>query len=211
MKKYLNGDLFFSLLGYCFGCFILLCFCGGVIGSWAGCIPSFKEPSHILKRTDQYYNLIKAIVTDEEVYALIPPETLNRLHEVDDVYQSLRKLANSIDESQATIMAMAQCGLDVCDILSELDIDGDNKEEIAAVRLSIKAFMATMLDSAPIWVDLLKRDTQLKDSNWAYPHVGLTDNNKYAIVGNHLLSQEEELNFVTLLNNNDNTWSDDLQ
>lgn len=118
-----------------------------------GCKFFDEEPSHILKRTDQYYSLIKAIVTDEEVYTLIPPETLEQLHEIDEAYKALRAIAKDIDESQDNIMAMAQCGLDVCDILSDLDIDGDNKEEIAAVRLSIKAFMATMLESEPNWYD----------------------------------------------------------
>jgi hypothetical protein len=108
------------------------------------CLP--KEPGKTIQRTDQYYEIIKTVVTDEAISDLLTPDQIEDIHQVDESYKSLRKLALKIEDSKNDIQAMAQCGIAICDILAELDIDDRQKKEIAAIRLGIKMFMATLAE-----------------------------------------------------------------
>lgn len=106
-----------------------------------------EEPTQIIQKTDKYYAVIKTIVTDPAIYALLSPEQLKDIHEVDETYKKIRKIAANLEESQAVVRTMAQCGVDICDLLDELNVDdGEKQKEIAALRIALKMFMATLVE-----------------------------------------------------------------
>jgi hypothetical protein len=111
-----------------------------------GCKLLPEEPAQIIQKTDMYYEIIKIIVTDPEVKVLLTPEQLADMHEIEQAYKAIRKMAVSIEKSQAIVRTMAQCGLDICDILDQLDVEDEKRKEIAALRIGLKVFMATLVE-----------------------------------------------------------------
>ena len=126
--------------------FLLWC----VFGIWL-LTPACKllptESAQLIQKTDRYYTIVKTIVTDPAIYDTLTPEQRADIHEVDASYKKIRKITTTLAESQSVVRTMAQCAIDICDILDELNVDDDEKKrEIAALRIALKIFMATLVE-----------------------------------------------------------------
>lgn len=110
-----------------------------------GCLSS-KEPSKLFQKTDAFYEIMKLTIVDPEIKMVLSPDQLFELTQIESSYKQLRDmaLAAEFDDVNKLLMAMAQCGIDICDILEELDVDANKVEEIRAMRIVLKLFIATI-------------------------------------------------------------------
>lgn len=117
---------------------VVLCFIG-FCSVWLNAC----NTTQILKRVDTYYSIVKMIVLEPEVQAILTSDQKEKLEKIDEAYQVARKLASSDESKLQTIL---QCGVDVCDMLSDMPISSDRKKEVKALRIGIKVLQTSLQD-----------------------------------------------------------------
>lgn len=95
-----------------------------------------KPSSHNVKVMDGYYNIIKIIISDPEVQERIGPDQFESIHQIDKAYKRAR------DNGWTDEKMYIKCGIDICDILSRIDMDQDRKNEITAVRMGLNLLLS---------------------------------------------------------------------
>ncbi len=118
--------------------------------SWLS-VENAQERKITIERIDAYYGIIKTICTEPEVQDIIPPDTLLILADIERVYLVARDTATEIGAEEGEVLGnhnratMLSCGISICDLLLDVGVLPNKKEEISGIRLILKVIKSTVV------------------------------------------------------------------
>jgi len=100
--------------------------------------PGCTETKDLVKTSNALYLDIKTIVTDPEVAAGIPPETMARLASLERTYLEAANVLRDRPESTEPMEVLAYCADEILTLLTGMTVTGKYQSAISAVRISVK-------------------------------------------------------------------------